>query len=375
MKIGTLTYWNTEENYGQVMQSFALVKYLSNLGYDASLIRYIKRPERESSFHKFFRWLKIVSPKRIKAAMEYRKFHKIMAANQKQHPRYFDLFRDEYLPMTPQIYDQQSIFSDTPQFDAYICGSDQIWGEADAVFMLQFAPKDALRLSYAASMGGAQLKGDEKAKFSDYLSTFNFVSLREQEAVDFCKQLGRNDAVLVPDPTLLLDREEYTALYRESNPSNPSKHSKGYILLYLLGNKIGVDVDEIYAYAEQRNLEVIYVASQGRTDSHEKNFPTIQEWLSLIDNATCVFTNSFHGTVFCLLFNTPFLTLPVTGVFSRMNVRIQGLLKHYSMEGRILHHDLTEADSPCDFSMFNRQRVEDELYVKQLLRRALHSDM
>lgn len=129
------------------------------------------------------------------------------------------------------------------------------------------------------------------------------------------RELGRSDASLVPDPTLLLSVHDYSSI------AAPCLYSQDYLLLYLLGNEIDFDVAEVYAWARSRHIEVKYVASQGRQDAYDKIYPNVDEWLSLIRNARYVVTNSFHGMVFSIIFNKPFVVIPLAGSFTRMNDR------------------------------------------------------
>lgn len=183
--------------------------------------------------------------------------------------------------------------------DAFVCGSDQIWSGLSPLFFLQFASKKTKCLACAPSLGGSMfigMKGTElKISFK-----FCYLTAREEDGVKELHKLGFKNAELMPDPTLLLHMNDYS--YLEENESKLIPQNK-YLFLYLLGNPIGIDVKDIFDFAKQRNLKIVYVASQGRKDVFPKVTPTIGEWLSLIKNSEYVITNSFHGTVFSLQYH------------------------------------------------------------------------
>ena len=172
--------------------------------------------------------------------------------------------------------------------------------------------------------------------------------------------------MIFPDPTLLLSSNDYKVLFAKYKVE-----SENYILLYLLGNEIAVDVERIFDYAKSINKQIVYVASQGRFDDFPKVYPSIGEWLYLINNAACVITNSFHGTVFCLQFRKKFLTIPLVGKFSKQNDRIFDLLGKFHLKSRIYNGDMNRAMDDMDFAIFEKYQREDALMVRNVLSKQL----
>lgn len=354
MRIGTITYWWTQDNYGQVLQCFALIKFLRSMGHEAFLIRNLPSTPRRSLARIVMAALKyIFKPDYRRTALMWNRLGKISAAEAKAHPRGFDDFRRKYMPSTEMEYTQHHLLENPPQADAYVCGSDQIWCAPNPVYFLQFGPQSSKRIAYAPSMGGIKPQGKARQTMIAYLRRFDFLSSREQSGVDALHEMGFPEATLQPDPTLLLPVEVYRDMVVKPQPAE-----RPYLLLYLLGNETDVEVGEVYSFAERHGLEVRYVASQGRTDEFPKLYPTVEEWLGLIDGASYVITNSFHGTVFCLQFNTPFFVLPVKGVIARMNNRIHDLLGKYNLSERIYQGSLERLFEPVDFRTFNAKRVK-----------------
>jgi hypothetical protein len=110
---------------------------------------------------------------------------------------------------------------------------------------------------------------------------------------------------------------------------------KKYLLTYFLGTRTAIDWNEIHRFAKKNHLEVVYIASQGQIDKFDHTNASVEEWLSLVAHAEYVVTNSFHGTVFSLLFGKRFLTYPITGPNARMNDRITTLLSPLRLENRV----------------------------------------
>ena len=347
MKIGTVTFWNSEDNYGQLLQCYALLKFLKQNGHDPFLIKFKSERKRSKLPKRIIIGLNML----IKDTNEFFKTIKFRRQQQKAQKKFiyvdreFSKFREKYIPATEKVYFEEELFENAPVADAYICGSDQIWSTGNPVMFLQFVPQNRKRIAYAASFGGN--KPNNLDEVSNFLKTFDYVSLRENSGVELCKQLGCATAELVPDPTLLLTSINYRDLATDIQVDDEK-----YILLYLLGNEIPLSVDSIFSFAKKHNLKVKYVASQGRVDDFPKIFPTIEEWINLIDNASYVITNSYHGTIFSMLLNTPFLVIPLSGLRAKMNVRINDLLEKYGMAERIYKSTLDVIFDPVSFEKF-----------------------
>ena len=249
-------------------------------------------------------------------------------------------------------------------------GRDLVARLLQQLFQLQFGPRKAKKIAYAASMGGFRLtNGYQRHFFGKYLRGFDYISLREQDGVDECRALGFSKARLVPDPTLLIEAEQYRAISEKPAIAEGKK----YVLLYLLGNPIDVEVDEIAAWARSKQYELIYTASQGREDEFAKYDATPQEWLGLIDHAEAVITNSFHGMVFSILFNKPFLVIPISGAWSRMNSRLTTTLDELHIDRtHIYAGDPNRVNAPIDYAAANRIIEEKRAQIRTELEAVLH---
>ncbi len=337
MKIGIITYWTSNDNYGQALQCWALQEFLRKNGHKPFLIRYSRKNPIKS---------KITLSKVVRILFHLPKYIKLRDIAQKKQkyyqttnnePRRFEAFKEQYLDKTEIIYNEKTIKENPPKSDYYICGSDQIWGE-DEIYYLNFLPKGAKKIAYAVSMATEMKNRDDefKSKMKEWLSDFIFIGTRENAGINACKMVGIEGAQQVVDPTLLLDRHDYDHI-RKHYPIN-----QPYILLYLIGNPIDMDVKEVYGYAEEKGLKVVYVAVQGQMDEYEKSYPEIGQWIDLVANAELVVTNSFHGTVFSLIYQKPFVAIPLSKPLTTKNVRLMDLLEQTGTSSLLYQGNLDE---------------------------------
>lgn len=355
MKIGILTFWWSADNYGQLLQAYALQAYLRAQGHDAYLIRY--KWEKDFTLSPLaLRLLKACNPVLLFRFFSTRR--RIHAAKKEQaaFDRGFDAFRDRYIAQSPRVYNSwMELCEDPPQADCYIVGSDQVWNfgatplarcrSAVHAYFLDFGKPETARLSYAASWGRVTLPDEYAREIAPLLSRFRYVSVREESGVSLCVQCGFPGARWVRDPTLLLDAEAWRALYAENAVRTPAGC---YLFLYMLGNECDFDIETVYRFARERNLQVVYVTGNSVVDRREKWFATIPEWLFLVDHAEYVVTNSFHCCVFSVLFGKRFGAVPLTGNAAGMNARMDSLFELFRIKPRWLRGDFSVLESEAD---------------------------
>lgn len=361
MKIGTITFWYSKENYGAMLQCFALLRYLNQNGHDAKLIKAKIQPWSDVKY-KLFYFLTNSLTRRILRRKKIQDKGGDVPATYNAVDRKFGNFLNTHIPSFPSVYTYEDLNNSPINVDAVIVGSDQVWGGFSNTYFLNFKG-DFKRISYAASFGGAEFDNPFiRRKISKWLKRFDLVTVREQEGIDKCKKFGI-EATLVADPTLLLDMGDYN----EVADNKGYECGKPYIFLYLLGKNISVEVAEIFEFAKSNNLDIVYVASQGREDEFEKKYPTVEEWLAMVRDAKYVITNSFHGTALSLIYEKPFLTFPLIGRDSRMNCRIETMLERYHLSDRIFKSSLDELLRPVVFDYFEEMKAKDNKQVKGLL--------
>lgn len=330
VKVGVITHWGALDNYGQTIQTYALQKALEKNGVESYLIRYTGNARKSSIWRKL---LRIYNIRRMYAYFLRKKNDAKNKVINKDNHRDLRLFLEENITLAPFIYSRKDLLLNPPQADIFMTGSDQVWNKLDKTYFLDFTPWSAKRISYAASFGGVCYEGSELETLKFLLKPFDIITVRESEGLQICEKAGRPDAFLAPDPTLLLTAADYSSIAIQPQEKKP------YILLYMLGSKNSYNIKECYTFASKHNLDVRYVASQRQFDDYPKIYPEMGEWLGLIQNARYVITNSFHGTVFSLIFNRQFITIPLDSDSRKMNNRVEDLLKPFDLLSRITNEN------------------------------------
>ena len=360
MKIGIMTFWWSEDNYGQLLQCYALQKYLRDKGHDAYLIRYNFKDDVKTFFLK--KVIKAFNPYYLFNYVRNQINKKILMQEQKKHDRGFNEFRKKYIKQSENVYTSyKQLASNYPEADAYVVGSDQIWNFNWAKFskikniihsyMLDFGDNSTKRISYAASWSVKSLSKEVINEIKPLLKRFDYVSVREQNGIELCAQCGYKNAEWVPDPTMLLEANIYRGLYSENAIRKPNSN---YLLLYMLNNQHDFDIQKVYDFAKEKKLKVIYITGNGVVDNREKIFATIPEWLYLVDNAEYVITNSFHCGVFSMLFDKHFGIVSLTGKHEGMNERFISLFEKCNIKSRFLQKDsFATLDLKKDYSGIN----------------------
>ena len=319
-KVGILTF-HCASNYGAVLQTYAMQTVLRDLGHASEVIDY--RPGYVWYAHRPFR------PRSINEVC--------ISGTKLIKARRFDAFRAARLVLTPQHYRSlEELRSAPPSFDAYLCGSDQIWnpnwGEAgaDPAFFLDFGPDEAVRIAYAASFGTPELPPGQRDRIAALLRRLDHVSVREDGAVALAQSLGVNRAAWLPDPSLLLS--DYTPI------TAPAEIGGRFVYAYLLEDSPLASAASAFASAHLNarcvTAEVYrhWWAKGGLDVIH----PSPERWLGLIAESEAVVTNSFHGTAFSILYRKPFVVVAWSGAHAWADARARSLLRRLGLEHRLV---------------------------------------
>ena len=372
MKIGIVTFWWSKDNYGQLLQCYALQKYLKDLGHDSFVIKYDYHDDIKSN-SLFKRILKAFNPVLLLKYLQNKKRIEKVHNEYTENNRHFDDFRNNNITFSKPEYKSFFELRDNPPLaDIYIVGSDQVWNyryfnlkryiNPLHVYFLDFGTKNIKRFSYAASWGRKKISSEYIKEIVPMLKKFDFISVREKTGIDLCKKCGRDDAEWVCDPTLLLTTEKYRDLYSGESIRKPKNQ---YILLYMLNNCFNFDIQQVYDYAKSKELEVVYITGNGKIDSYTKFFATIPEWLYLVDNAEFVITNSFHCVVFSTIFHKQFAVIPLCGPDKGMNARFESLFILRDTGDRFLKNN--------DFSLLEKTYNVKDVAVSEKFLKALNS--
>ncbi len=336
-KVAMLT-WHYYANFGSALQAYALQSQLKALGYAPVLIDYRNRKYGT------------VSASRERLAYLLGKLFPARFA----YP--FIRFRKEKLTLSHLVQDESRLPSVVRSFDAVVCGSDQIWAPSvlNPVYLLEFVPDDIPKISYAASVGLDDIPDEQTELYRRALSRFAKVSVREKMGAALLERKCGITAQTVLDPTLLVDAAQWTALEAKRRNSEP------YVFCYFL-NKDHAYERAVRQYARACGLTIVG-CSANPADASWMDMPSPKagpcEFLSLIHHATCVFTDSYHGTIFSLLYHKPFVTferfLPTDALCQ--NSRIIQLADAFGIGSRIVRvtEDTELVIADYDYEVFER---------------------
>ena len=219
-------------------------------------------------------------------------------------------------------------------YDFFVVGSDQVWNPfgcgRESKYFLDFAPRQK-RIAYSASIACPEIPNELKELFRKGISSFDYISVREEQSVKIIKELTGQDALLVLDPTLLLTPQEWLKISQKPNWLN-EKYERGYVLTYYLRNNPPPAVVDVAKYL---NLPLINLLD---FNNYWHYVTSPSEFIYLFANASLIFTNSFHGLCFSILFKRPFINIEIDKDRT-ISTRIPGILKMFGLENRIVPSD------------------------------------
>lgn len=288
-RVGILTV-HRSLNYGAALQAYALIRVLFEHGYDTSIIDYVSEAveerERKTNVN-------------LKNVVKYIvRVNKYLACKKKE--KKFKEFVDNYYILTRQTFNKSNICQAALMFDYFVTGSDQIWNfditNCDTVFMLDFIADKNKKKSYAASFGYGKIPKKYKAKTKEMLSQYSSLLVRENSGVQILQELGL-DGCAVIDPTLLLNGKQWSEL------ALPYEGEK-YILVYTVSAPTYL-YEVAYKMAQKLDMKIKVIKlepAKGQFGMEQIYDAGPRDFLSLIKNAECIFTTSFHGLAFALNF-------------------------------------------------------------------------
>lgn len=365
MKIGIITQ-PLQTNYGGLLQNYALQQVLKKLGHEVytinrkylcdiyalPTIKYIKHLTKQK-LKKYLR--KAYLPSRDETSKITEKCRK---------------FVEENIEITNSVKTQEELLAISAQysFDAFVVGSDQVWRPMyspnilnDFLDFCQEQP-NIRRIAYAASFGvdDWEYTPIQTTECSRLAKMFNAISVREDSGIELCQKHLDVDATLVLDPTLLLEKEEYIEITEKAK----EQESAGELFCYILDDNNAIK-NSIHNIEKQLTLKSFQVKSAKKPYVIERGdnicehiIPSPIKWLRAFMDAKIVFTDSFHGCVFSIIFNKPFW---VIGNKTRGNARFDSLLKLFNLEDRLVSLDKIESTNllaPIDWEKVNTIKKE-----------------
>ena len=267
-------------------------------------------------------------------------------------------FSENYITPYTKIY---------KKYDYFITGSDQVWnptfGRLRDVDLLSFA-KPEQRIAFSASFGISELPEKYKEKTRKELEKFKAISVREDRGKEIVEELtGRTDVEVLVDPTMLLTPEEWDKVSKKPEQLNFDK----YILCYFLGELSEQRKKEIERVAKENDCKIINILD--KKDPFYETGPS--EFLYLEKNAFLICTDSFHSSVFAILYNRPFIVFDREDSLVKMNSRLDTLLKKFKLEDRWYEGEIKKDQLKTDYTkayeILEKEREKSMIFLKKAL--------
>lgn len=330
-KIGLLTI-NDYNNYGNRLQNYAAQEVLKSLGFYVETVvnthysaletnttdrikRILKKKPREVAL-KFWRTINRDKVKKYK----------------KLRLQAFENFTASYILETDYTISKDSIPVElSNKYDYFVTGSDQVWNPTfrhfSSIDFLFFAPQNK-RIAYAPSFGISAIPPEHIENYTIWISEMHRLSVREKAGAEIIKNLTGRESTILVDPTLMLTKDKWLNV---SKPSE-SKPKKNYLLTYFLGEISKDNRNWLKEIAIENDLDIVNMADMKQWETYKAG-PS--EFIDYINSASLFCTDSFHGVVFSILMESPFIVFDRMGHMPSMNSRIDTLLSTFKLENRL----------------------------------------
>lgn len=376
-KLGCLTWW--KGNYGSILQAYALQRKLAiypNLDYELLRKDTVKAATLSNLFfHLYYQGLWETS-KMIMGRFA-------LPGLRRREKRTMH-FIETHLRLSTKVYTEQDTDALNKDYDGFLVGSDQLWNSsasnALSYYLLDFAEKEKAKLSYAPSIGNPKMTSELTALYRKYLSDFDAISCREEVGTRLINQLLRDTVChTVLDPVMLVQTEVWDNLCKETRKSTSLKDE--YIFVYLLRGTIE-NRKAIERFSRETGLPIVTIPILDSTHwtVYDFKFGDMRVWdcnpvdfISYIRNARFVFTDSFHCTVFSILYHKPFYLFPKIG--ENQSARLVDLLERMGISSRYLKENTVDLDQfePIDWRNVDeriaKERQSSSNYLDQAIAR------
>lgn len=348
MKIGIVTI--VSQNYGNRLQNYALQTYLKKINREIEVVTFKRNYSRNVILGKCKQLLNSI-------------LHKKTVYEKKKEQCFAEF--DKRILFAPEIiYRAKTNKNLADKYDYFIAGSDQVWNPeypiTSAADFMCFA-EESKRLSYSASIGVSTFDNCAKIQFENWINGVKEVSVREDAGKAAIKELTGRDVEVHVDPTLLLSKKEWEEVEQKPDWYNNEK----YILAYFLG-PVPEDAEQMmHDIIKENGLKVIYMdlESQGVMYAHGPS-----EFIWLIHHAEKVYTDSFHGTVFSLIFDKVFVVFERTGNENSTGSRIECLLKKFDITTEVKNVvSVNNVDREKFKVTLEKERIKSREYLKRCL--------
>lgn len=351
MKIGIIT-WFTGPNYGTNLQAIALQYYLRKAGHKVEIINYEvtsskSKKEKKSIFKKI-----AYQPQKYVIKYALNKYSKdIVSRNEKLANAI-----QNYCSLTSKISNVNQLIDTCNTFDLLVCGSDQIWNPNwyDRFYYADYDDIKTRRISYAPSMGVNAISNEVIPEIKRSISKFDMISVREEKAAELLEPFMKSKPSVVVDPTLLLSEEEWNNLFKKRETDLDK-----YVLAFFLNDEM-THLKATRNFAKKHSYRLIVIPYKGMTYLQKADIRAdtgLEDLLNLIKDAEYVITDSFHITVFSIIYKKQFFTFQrfKEDAFTSQNVRVTNLLKIANLISRLLPYKSTTIEEMDEINYDNHE--------------------
>lgn len=311
MKCYIATYYQYD-NYGTRLQNYALVKTLENKEIETNTICLVNKKTKIKNI--------------IKTIFSYFPFS-LKCKNWKNDYKKKKCFKKFNTNLNLIECTKKDLYSKNYENSFAIAGSDQIWSPNHLknnpqdidLFFLRFISKDK-RFSYAPSFGVSDIELSSSIDFYNNLKEFNKLTIREETGKKIIKKIINEESLVMPDPVFLLNKSEWT-----KEIGNRVNDKNNYVALYFLSEQNQSIIKDIEKFAKENECSIKII--MGNTYDRNLLLPNPIEFIEIIKNAEYIFTDSFHASVFSIIFNKKFTVFPRSDV--KQISRIENLLNKF----------------------------------------------
>lgn len=335
-------------DYGGMLQAYASFRKLKDLGYDPEAINItsISKDIRNRKIKYFAKNIldgSIVKEKsQIVLKKIKRRFNKELNTNLNKRYEAFDKFQKEHFKVSREYKNWGELTKGCSEYSSVLVGSDQLWlpsNIAGDYYTLSFVPDKINKISYATSFGVSNIAKRQREVVSKFLGRINYLSAREETGQKIIKDLTGREAQLVCDPALLLTAEEWD---EDTTPGRLIKEN--YIFCYFMGNNLWQRefVEELKRKTGYKIVALLHLDQYIKADEEYVDYAPFDisptDFINLVKNSEMVCTDSFHGTVFSLIYSKQFFTFMRFSDKATLstNSRITTLLKCIGVEDRLV---------------------------------------
>ena len=369
-KIGcVIAYTKGHNNYGTSLQGYAMLKKIQQLGYEVEVIKYIKRLSTWQKIKFVVNALRAGEWKNIQhrlTSKQMLKKYPVYAAGIAERTTAVNAYKQKKLiPLFHEYIGYDALHKGSLNYAAVVVGSDQVWTPMslpNKFFNLLFVSDSVRKVAYASSFGVSEIPSFQRKATGAYLDRFYKIGVREQRGKEIVEELSHQKATVVADPTMLLSREEWEQEIADAHTTTEEL----YIFCYFLGTnqearKAAKELKEKTGYKiiTIRHMDEYVPEDELFGDEATYNVDP-NDFVKYISRAAYVCTDSFHCTVFSILFHRQFMTFYrfAEGSKTGRNSRINSLFDLFELQERLYKGDINKITNPIDYNSVDEKLSE-----------------